>query len=319
MKQFPAAAVLAFLGVAGVPTDVRAQDTLDQVKTLYASAAYEDALSMATRLESAGRKSEYAQYRVFCLVALGRTAEAEGVIVSVVSTDPSFVPEAKDMSPRIRDMFSKTRRALIPGIAHRLYQEARESLDRRNHAEAIGKFETVLALIDTAARERPAGSEEEPLLFELRLLASGFLDLSRATSARAEAAARPAVRPSPPVTPAPPAPPPGITAPTPVKQDLPVWVPPDQGSRRRISRCHPGLDRAGRPCHRRQDDPGDPSCLRSIVDAGGVELAIPARPARRLTGRLREGRRSRVEAALNRRITTSTSPPSGRSQPKRRF
>ena len=29
-----------------------------------------------------------------------------------------------------------------------------------------------------------------------------------------------------------PAPPPGITAPTPVKQDLPVWVPPDQGSRR---------------------------------------------------------------------------------------
>ncbi len=190
MKQFPAAAVLAFLGAAGVPTDVRAQDTFDQVKTLYASAVYEDALSMATRLEAAGRKSEYAQYRVFCLVALGRTAEAEGVIASVVSADPSFVPEAKDMSPRIRDMFSKTRRALVPGIAHRLYQEARESLDRRDQAEAIAKFETVLALIDTAARERPAGSEEEPLLFELRLLASGFLDLSRATAARAEAAKR---------------------------------------------------------------------------------------------------------------------------------
>ena len=197
MKQFSAAAVLAFLGAAGVPTDVRAQDTLDQVKTLYASAAYEDALSMATRLEAAGRKSEYAQYRVFCLVALGRTAEAEGVIASVVSADPSFVPEANDTSPRIRDMFSKTRRALVPGIAHRLYQEARESLDRRDQAGAIAKFETVLALIDTAARERPAGSEEEPLLFELRLLASGFLDLSRATAARAEAAAKPAVRPPP--------------------------------------------------------------------------------------------------------------------------
>ena len=55
MKQFSEhRSRLAFLGAAAGLTDVLAQDTLHQVKTLYASAAYEDALSMATRLQAAG-------------------------------------------------------------------------------------------------------------------------------------------------------------------------------------------------------------------------------------------------------------------------
>jgi hypothetical protein len=227
LQRLSSIAILAMTCTAAIPAPAIAQDTIDQVKVLYASAAYEDALMMATRLEAAGRRPEYAQYRVFCLVALGRTAEAEKVIAAVVSTDPSFVPDAKDTSPRIRDMFVRTRRVLVPEIAHRLYQEARESMERRDTATAARKFETVIALIDGASRERPAGVEEEPLLSELRLLASGFLELSRASSSTARPdAPKPSVRTPAAVQAL------DITAPTPVKQDLPTWVPPDQSSRR---------------------------------------------------------------------------------------
>jgi TonB family protein len=193
-----------------------AQEPLQQIKTLYASAAYEDALSMIARLQASGRKAEYEQYRVFCLVALGRTAEAEKAIASVVEADPSFVPDAREMSPRIRDMFARTRRAMVPDIAHRLYLDARESLNRQDKAAATAKFEAVVRLIDSTAGDKAADAEE-PLLYELRLLASGFLDLSRAADARpAPAVRQPSTVPSI-----------DIVAPTPIRQELPAWTPPE--------------------------------------------------------------------------------------------
>ena len=214
-RLFAAAALAGIIG----STSAFAQDPLQQIKTLYASAAYEDALSMIARLQASGRKLEYEQYRVFCLVALGRTAEAEKAIASVVAADPSFVPDEGEMSPRIREMFARTRRALVPEIAHRLYLDGREALDRKDKIAATAKFEAVVRLIDSTAADKPAEGEE-PLLYELRLLASGFLDLSRAADARAEAAKDQARQPSG-------APSLHITAPTPVKQELPAWSPPE--------------------------------------------------------------------------------------------
>ena len=207
-------------------------DSLQQIKSLYASAAYEDALSMIARVQAGGRRLEYEQYRVFCLVALGRTAEAEKAIASVVQADPSFVPDAREMSPRIREMFTRTRRAMVPELAHRLYLEAREALERKDRPVATAKFEGVVRLIDSAKAENADGKaddEDEPLLFELRLLASGFLDLSRAAGAAgandARAASTVVRQPSA-------APSMDITAPTPIRQDLPAWTPPEQMTRR---------------------------------------------------------------------------------------
>jgi TonB family protein len=212
---------------AAAPAQAQPADSLQQIKSLYASAAYEDALSMIARAQAAARRPEYEQYRVFCLVALGRTAEAEKAIASVVQADPSFVPDARETSPRIREMFTRTRKAMVPEIAHRLYVEAREALDRKDKPAAAAKFEAVVHLIDTA-REGSAGAapddEDEPLLYELRLLASGFLDLGRAT-ADARAEARPPARPSTAASL-------DITAPTPIKQDLPGWTPPQHMARR---------------------------------------------------------------------------------------
>jgi len=231
-----AVAVACATVVGGSPA--YGQETLQQVKALYASAAYEDALSMVGRLQVTNRRLEFEQYRVFCLVALGRTAEAEKAIASVVVEHPSFVPDAEETSPRIKEMFLRIRRALVPEIAQRMYLDARSAWDRKDRAAASSQFASLVQLIDStteAGADGEANSDNaEPMLSELRLLASGFLDLSRAlTSAtsrsegRSEGDAAKA-----PVREAAAGAVPDVTSPVPLKQDLPAWVPPDQASRR---------------------------------------------------------------------------------------
>ena len=167
---------------------------------------------------------------------MGRTAEAEKVIASVVVEHPTYVPDEGETSPRIQEMFLRIRRGLVPDIAQRMYLDARAAWNRKDTAAASSQFAALVQLIDSAARldhggHDGSGSEKvEPMLTELRLLASGFLDLSAAlstTPTRTNAEAPKAtVREQ-----APGAPPPDVTSPVPVKQDLPVWVPSDQASR----------------------------------------------------------------------------------------
>ena len=206
-----------------------AQDSLQQVKALYASAAYEDALSMVGRLQTSERKLEFQQYRVYCLVALGRTAEAEDVIATVVVENPTFVPDAGETSPRIQGMFQRIRSGLVPELAQRMYLEARAAWNRKDTAAAAAQFASLVQLIDSTRSSDGEGESNpekaEPMLAELRLLASGFLDLSHALSAPPAGAdtGAPALAAKAPVA---------VTSPVPLKQDLPVWVPTDQASRR---------------------------------------------------------------------------------------
>jgi hypothetical protein len=243
-KHFSRAAAfvgMALLATLSTSSPAQAQDAMQQVKTLYASAAYEDALSALARLQAMPamtRKPEHEQYRVFCLVALGRTVEAEKAIAAVVTEDPSFQPDAAEMSPRIQQMFRRVRRTLVPEIAQRMYLQGRGALDRKDKEAAVSTFAALVALIDSTAKEDPRIETEEPMLAELRLLASGFLDLTRAIAeTKADVAPDATLEARPERTraaalPAPRAEPMEITSPVPVKQDLPVWMPPDQLSRR---------------------------------------------------------------------------------------
>ena len=228
----------AGMTIGGFAPQASAQDALQQVKTLYASAAYEDALTMVSRIQLNGMKPEVEQYRVFCLVALGRTAEAEKAIATVVKEDPAFLPDATETSPRIHEMFSRVRRSLVPEIAQRMYVDGRAALDRRERDVAMAKFSALVSLIDSTFKDNPEIEREEPMLAELRLLAVGFLDLTRAVaeakpksdaavdgpagvngaaSAAGAAAAREPVQ---------------ITPALAVRQELPTWTPPDPSSRR---------------------------------------------------------------------------------------
>jgi len=72
---------------------LRAQDTISVARDLYASAAYEEALSTLSRMDGATAAPDVArqvdEYRAFCLYALGRTREAESIAESMVRKHPA--------------------------------------------------------------------------------------------------------------------------------------------------------------------------------------------------------------------------------------
>ena len=76
------------------PRPARRTRDLTAARDLYASAAYDDALTVLNRLRSAEHPASQSraieQYRAFCLLALGRAADAEQAIEAVVAAEPSY-------------------------------------------------------------------------------------------------------------------------------------------------------------------------------------------------------------------------------------
>ena len=207
---------------------------LNTAKDLYASARYDEALSVLNglRVGDAVDRKAVEQYRSLCLLALGRASEAESAIAAVVKEDPTYRPGESE-SPRVRSTFTDVRKRMLPDITNSRYQLAKLAYDRRDWAAAEAQFRTVLALIDDPDNTGRLG--------DLRVLAAGFLEL----------AVRSAAPPPPPVDPKPavaspvtaPAPPPAasagpvpgkiyaaedttITPPVVVRQDIP-GIPPN--------------------------------------------------------------------------------------------
>ena len=193
---------------------------LDAARQLYASARYDEALAMLDGLRSSDRRS-IEQYRSLCLLALGRTPEAEAAIAAVVTADPTFQPSEADASPRVRAAFTEVRQRLLPEIAGTHYAAAKATYDRKEWAAAERQFRDLLTLLndrDMAGR-----------LADLRTLVSGFLDLATAAAAPPPAPPKPEPAPAPAPAPAPQPPPhkvyggedAGVTAPVVIRQDIP--------------------------------------------------------------------------------------------------
>lgn len=218
--------ILVLVALVGLlATTASAQESsLQAAKDLYASAAYEDALSVLAPLQRADAPAEVQQYRAFCLIALGRLREAEHAIESVVAANPQYAPTAMDVSPRIQEAFARTRKQLLPEIARQLYGDAKRALDKKDRDAAITGFGAVVALIDGADPEARESMDE------LRFLSAGFLDLSRALRVpQADSATEaPASAPIPaPAAGAPVAanPPLDIAPPVAIRQVMPPWIP----------------------------------------------------------------------------------------------
>jgi tetratricopeptide (TPR) repeat protein len=208
---------------------VAGQESIAAARDLYASAAYEDALAMLNRLPDSNRPSEEVnsieQYRAFCLLALGRTAEAEHAIELIVAAEPSYRP-ANDLSPRVRNAFTDVRRRVLPSIIQQKYIQAKGAFDRKEFATAANGFSYVLDAMNDPDVAPQAG---QPPLSDIRTLAVGFKDLS-------VTAAAPPPPPPAPMTAAPVQPPPApkppkiytsndaeVTGPAVIKQDLPPF------------------------------------------------------------------------------------------------
>jgi len=227
--------VCAAATLRGAPAP--AEDSLASARDLYAAAAYDDALAVLNRIRSGDQKSDEVrsidQYRALCLLALGRTADAEQAIEAVVVGDPFFQPSA-DVSPRVRTAFTDVRRRMLPGIVQDRYATAKAAFDRKEFASAEHGFKQVL---DVLADPDVAPAAGQPPLADIKTLVKGFEE-------RAATAALPPPLPATPAAP-PPLPKPmvpqvygpddtAVSPPVVIRQDLPsfdyqVLVPPPTG------------------------------------------------------------------------------------------
>ncbi len=208
------------MGMLALAGSARAADeALADAKALYAAASFEDALAALGRLDALGSATPDAlQYKALCLLALGRTSEAQTVAASLIVGTPAYVPVDKDLSPRFVTLFTETRRQLLPSIAKRLFADARDHFHAKNNAQALAEFELVLTLAaDPLWKDLPEAAD-------LRTLAAGFVDLAGAAQPPAPSPDAPKSVPAAQVTA------PVMTAPIPIRQELPRWVPPDLAS-----------------------------------------------------------------------------------------
>ena len=157
----------------------QAADSLAAVRELYASAAYDDALAALDRLRAAGTPSQemvtIEQYRAFCLLAVGRSTDAQAAIEAVVAADPLYRPSDADLSPRVRAAFSDVRTRMLPAIVQRQYAEAKTAFDQRDFALAAPRFTQVLALLADPDIQKAASQAP---LSDLQTLATGFEELA---------------------------------------------------------------------------------------------------------------------------------------------
>lgn len=196
-------ALLIAVMVMAMGSMVRAQEMdLAAARDLYASAAYEDALTVLNRLRSSDHLPAQApaieQYRAFCLIALGRTDDAERAIEAVVAAEPTYHPSESEVSPRVRSAFTEVRRRMLPAIIQQKYGEAKAAYDNKMWAAAADLFRQVLAAL---ADPDVAESAKQSPLADLRMLAVGFEELSAKAAAPPPAPAPAVVAAAPPPKP----------------------------------------------------------------------------------------------------------------------
>jgi tetratricopeptide (TPR) repeat protein len=162
-----------------MPASAQTQNPLVAARELYSAAAYEDALTILDTLPAeglAGEREAAGLYRALCLFAVGRSAEANGVIDGIIQDNPAYRPSAEDMPPRIQVAFTNARRRLLPIIVQQKYNEGKSAYERQEYAVAAGVFKQVLDQLSDADLSAAAN---QPPLADLRTLAVGFYTVER--------------------------------------------------------------------------------------------------------------------------------------------
>jgi TonB family protein len=158
---------------------VHAQDSLEAARQLYASAEYTSALSMLNALTNVDSPREerraIALYRTLCLLAVGRRAEADSAIESMVSADPLYRPDADEIPPRMRTAIADARKRMLPAILQNKYKESKAAFDRQDFGRAAVGFREML---DGLGDPDIAMAASQSPLADLKTLAIGFYELS---------------------------------------------------------------------------------------------------------------------------------------------
>jgi tetratricopeptide (TPR) repeat protein len=171
--------MLALAMILAASSPSAAQESLANARQLYASADYRSALTMLNTLLSASpspqERLSIELYRTLCLVAIGNNDEANKSIEAMVSRDPLYRPNMDEVPPRLRTVFSDARKRLLPALIQERYVIAKAAFDRGDMKIASDGFTQVLLALADPDIAVPA---KQPPLADLRVLASGFNDLT---------------------------------------------------------------------------------------------------------------------------------------------
>ena len=162
------------------------QQGLEVAVGLYTTAAYDEALTalerIKTTLSDPTELVSVDHYRMLCLLALGRTADAEAVIVELLEGYPSYSLSETDASPRVLRTFTATRLRVLPGVVRRRYATAKALYDGQQFEQAATAFAVVQDLLaDPSVRATDAS------LVDIGQLSEGFKQLSLAAVAAQQA------------------------------------------------------------------------------------------------------------------------------------
>lgn len=216
MRTLPALTVL--LSLIAVPAAIASQDVLEEAKTQYAAAAYDEALAILSRTNPAVpvNRVELEQYKAFCFIALGRMEDAERAVAALVTADPKYVPSSNVASPKVLALLSEMRGRQLPAVVRGLLESGRTAFTEKDLARAQHDFNLLLELLeDPAMKDRPENQD-------LKVVAQGFATLAAAVTAPPapeRAAAAPAAAPAPRTE--------AIEPPVAIQQEMPLWRPPD--------------------------------------------------------------------------------------------
>jgi hypothetical protein len=144
-------AVAGFVLVAAIAISARAADTpVDTMRQLYMAAEYESALAALEKIDlaalSVSERVQVEGYHAACLVALGRSADAERVMETTVKLDPRTV-QPVDTSPKLRALFATVRGRVIRQVVRDRYARAKSLYDGKQFAEAQAAFDDVVSLL----------------------------------------------------------------------------------------------------------------------------------------------------------------------------
>ena len=229
MKLSSIVALTVALTLASATASVAAPD-IAEVRELYASASYEEALAALETLKAPDQAELVEQLRALCLLGLGRNQEAERSVERIITSKPLYaVPD--DASPRLVSLFTNVRKRTLPAAARQIYARAKTSYDGKQYTAAAAGFSEVLTIV-----KHPDAAAHTASLDDLRQLAEGFRALSESAIAAEKAAAAAALAAAtPPPAPAPPAVPTpkpvystgdeGVSAPVAINRSLPSWKP----------------------------------------------------------------------------------------------
>jgi tetratricopeptide (TPR) repeat protein len=132
--------------VAGTSARSRQEGDLARARQLYAEASYEEALALLPAAPAEADADEVDRYKALCLIALGRTTDAEQAFERVITRDPDFQITSEE-SPRVVELFRDVRRRILPLRAESLYARAKADYQDQHYADAIEKFTAAIDIM----------------------------------------------------------------------------------------------------------------------------------------------------------------------------